>query len=243
MTEYASLCMLSYNRPEFLRMAVRTAHERANAPFELIVHDDGSDDPRMDATLSRLYDEGLISLVMRNARSHNEGQGIALNRMFHAAKGDPIIKLDHDLIFGQDWLRKAQAILRGNLLASDPEPLIGLLGLFHYRHEPVDSAKTIIAQHDGWQEHTHICGSAFALTRAAWEELGPFEERSAAFGEDWLMQQKVTASGDYVCALPNEDLLSNQGFGIGPSTVVTAPGTVAVIHEEPRIFLPTGVSA
>lgn len=265
MTDFASLCLLSYNRPEFLREAVATLHAYSKHPFELIVHDDGSDSATR-AVVEEFVDAGLVSTAILNPAGHNQGQGIALNRMFNMAKGDPIIKLDHDLIFHEGWLDHVVGLLKHNaqmprvlgnhrgLTESGryrddrtPEPLIGLLGLFHYHHDPVASVKCRLATHgeDGlagrrgwaWEEHTHICGSGFAVTRRCWRKLGPFEEHSDAFAEDWVFQRRVTESEDFVCALPQEDLITNQGFGVGPSTLVLGPnpGEVQAIHKEPVI--------
>lgn len=247
MTGFASLCVLSYERPEFLETCLETL-ANADAPYELIVHDDGSRNEEVLEMLQHHQRKGRISSLILNTPGHNQGQGIALNRMFGMAKGDPIIKLDQDLVFRPGWLARVNEILDSNrdLPGADPsrglwavtlpyEPRIGLLGLFHYLHEPVDSRETIVEHHGTWQEHTHICGSAFALRREAWEELGPFEEHSEAFAEDWAMQKAVTDSPSWVCGLPNDDLVQNQGFGIGPSTVVTAPGTVRKIHKEPML--------
>ena len=249
MPDYASCCVLSYERPDFLRTAISTLGLNAGAPLELLIHDDGSSNPEVRALLNDLVSCGLVSTVILNPPGHNQGQGTALNRMFNMATGDPIIKLDQDLIYRHDWLRRVHSILASNRGAEDPRPLfpgardrarsepkIGLLGLFHYHHDPVDSAKTKVAQHAGWQQHTHICGSAFAVTRECWRALGPFEEHSEAFAEDWVFQQLVTQSGEYVCALPNEDLVDNQGFGIGPSTVVIAKDTVQPIHMHPHVI-------
>jgi hypothetical protein len=88
----------------------------------------------------------------------------------------------------------------------------------------------------GHSFHTHICGSAMVIPRLVWEILGPFEEHSEAFAEDAVFQAQVDASGGWFCALPDEDLVINHGFGVGPSTVVIAPNTVQPIHREPRIY-------
>ncbi len=259
---YASCCILSYNRPDLLAYTLSTLRINAGAPLELIVHDDGSsrDTTRL---LAQQVNEGMISTVILNPPGHNQGQGTALNRMFRIATGNPIIKIDQDLIFHPGWLATINAILDGNAdrdrvkraLAHQrtPEPLIGLLGLMHYHHDPVASNKCIVAQHNGWQEHTHILGSAFAVRRTCWEALRAFEEHSANFGEDWDFQRRVTASkGDekahhdghekgigpkgYVCGLPNEDLCTNVGMGYGPSTVNVEPGKVQPIWTRPFII-------
>lgn len=246
---HASLCFLSYNRPDFLSQAISTAM-LADAPVEIIVHDDGSTDDRLLDYLNRMQRGGLISSLILNPPGHNQGQGTALNRMFGMATGDPIIKLDQDLIFQAGWLHRVNQILR--------DDRVGLLGLFKYEHEPVDWRKTVIPDSEffgdpdfdapkGYSFHTHICGSGFALPRRVWEELGPFEEHSDAFAEDADMQRRVHERGGWFNALPDEDLVANQGFGPGPSTVVFQDETVeggigvAKIHHGPKVFQPEGL--
>jgi glycosyltransferase involved in cell wall biosynthesis len=229
---YASLCFLSYNRPQFLQTAIETALLNAGAPCEVIVHDDGSTDEDVYDLLYSAQAQGVISTLIVNPPGHNQGQGVALNRLFNIASGDPIIKLDQDLIFEPNWLEKVNHLLMRN-------PRAGLLGLFKYEHDPVDYRKTRIATpdhaRDGLDFHTHICGSGFALQRVVWEALGPFEEHSAAFAEDADMQRRVFEHPAWDCALPYVDLVRNQGFGIGPSTVVPAVGQVATFHTGPKL--------
>lgn len=229
--------MLSFNRLKLLYPSLESLIASAAAPFELIIHDDGSiDGPLYEYLISMLH-QGNISSLILNRPGHNQGQGTALNRMFSMATGDPILKLDHDLLYHARWLERVQQILatnREDFIAGDPQ--IGLLGLLHYYHEPVDSRKTKVAQYVGWSEHTHILGSAFAVTRECWQQLGPFEEHSPNFGEDWDFQKRVTASESYVCGLPPEDLVTNVGMGYGPSTVNTEPGKVQAIRSLPYLI-------
>jgi cellulose synthase/poly-beta-1,6-N-acetylglucosamine synthase-like glycosyltransferase len=237
--DYASLCLLSYERPNFLRDTLKSLKDAPGYPYELIIHDDGSSNTYPD-TLLQPVDELLIqaknegATVIINNPGHNQGQGISLNRMFSMAKGDPIIKLDADLHYYPGWLRETCRLMREN-------PSIGLLGLLHYYHEPVDSRETVIERFDEYSIHTHILGSAFALRRSVWEELGPFEEHSDAFAEDFMMQQAVTNSEKWHCALPKESLVENLGMGLGKSVVVLSTeenpgGEVAKIHKEPYII-------
>lgn len=222
---FASCCVLSYERPKFLRDCL-SSMESAGALYQLIIHDDGSPSKPVYKELDHWSNDATI---ITNPQGWNQGQGVALNRMFSAAKGDIIIKVDQDVIFTPGWLVKVRTIM-------DANPMIGLLGLFHYWHEPCNSEHTTINTYDGWTSRTHILGSAFAVSRACWEALGPFDECSAAFAEDWIFQRKVTDSADWVCALPTEDIVTNQGFGVGPSTVVIAEGTVQSIHPVPALL-------
>jgi cellulose synthase/poly-beta-1,6-N-acetylglucosamine synthase-like glycosyltransferase len=224
---FASLCILSYERPDHFQKSLDSLHEHTNYPFELIIHDDGS---REEVTQRLVDDERREgATVIKNPPGHNQGQGAALNRMFSIAKGDPIIKLDADLIYYPGWLLETC-----RLLTSHPE--IGLLGLLHYYHEPVDTRKTVIHREDDYSHHTHILGSGFALRRKCWKELGPFSEHSEAFAEDWEMQMKVTESEKWNCSLPKEDLVKNPAMGYETSTVnKTVAGEMPQIKKGPFI--------
>lgn len=245
MDRFASLCLLSYNRPQFVQEAVISAVENAGFDLEMIVHDDGSNEETVDVLLE-LRAQGFISTLMLNAPGHNEGQGVALNRMFNAAKGDPIVKLDHDLVFEPGWLRRCVELLDANYRDDNvgQSPLIGALGLFKYHTEPVKWEDMYIAAHsDGgivWEEHQDFVGSAMAIPRLAWEEFGPFEERSPAFAEDAIFKHAIRDRQGWCNALFTDDLAVNNGFGVGPSTVVVAgeDGTPepSKIHEGPLVI-------
>jgi glycosyltransferase involved in cell wall biosynthesis len=220
-SEYASICLLSFNRPRLLRQTISTAIKNAHYPLELIVHDDGSDQGTKDV-LKEFHDNGLVSLLMLNAPGHNEGQGVALNRMFSVASGEHIVKLDHDMELAPGWLRASVDLLEANF-RSEVGTRIGALGLFKYEHDPVDHRKMHIADRETegieWCEVKDFVGSAMVIPRDAWEEFGPFEERSPAFAEDAVFKQEIAKAKDYCCALFPEDLAVNVGFGLGPSTV------------------------
>jgi len=227
---FASLCVLSYERPEFFANTLASLEANTTAPYELIIHDDGS---QPGLIYEYLWDSQSRdgATVITNAHGHNQGQGIALNRMFKMAKGDPIIKLDADLKFSAKWLESTINILNEN-------PDIGLLGLCHYFHEPVDMRNTVLSKRGSCEIHTHILGSAFALRREAWEKLGPFEEHSDAFAEDWVMQQAVSNHEYFKCALPTYELVNNVGMGAQTSSLFVDgnPDHVRKIHKEPYII-------
>lgn len=249
MTEFATACVLSYERPAFLAEALKTLTAHADYPLEVIVHDDGSKNPEVREVLLRALDEGRVSHLILNPPGHNEGQGIALNRMFHMAKGDPIIKIDQDLIFAPGWLATCQQLIDVNrhavLEAGDEKP-IGVLGLFKYPAEPVRYSDMFIGVRGfpgyEWEEHKDFVGSAMVIPRDVWEAFGPFEERSAAFAEDRNFKMRVRDEGNMALALvKGDDLVVNQGFGVGPSTVVVDHGKVASIHDGPRLVTPNYV--
>lgn len=234
MTEYASLCFLSFNRPEFLREAIRTATAHAEYPHEVIVHDDGSGKETVDMLLGLLASDQISKLIL-SPRGHNEGVGAAFNRAAALATGDPVCKLDQDLVFQPGWLRKTS-----EWLSKDVD--VGMFGLFKYYVDPVN-----------WREMNHrppspelggeyeyvddFVGSAMVIPQEILAEFGQFPEHSAAFAEDVEYKKMLQANG-LELALPCDDLATNVGFGVGPSTVVIAPSTVQTIVAEPLILSP-----
>lgn len=252
---YASVCLLSYQRAKSVRRTISSAITNAGYPFELIVHDDGSDEETVEV-LREFHRNGLISLLLLNAPSHNEGQGIALERMFKAATGDPIVKMDQDLEFEEDWLKRSVGLIRKNygVLTDGPlgegeseQPRIGCLGLFKYHHPPVHHEDMLIASRRAADERFELVkdfvGSCMVIPRAAYEKFGPFETRSPAFAEDAVFKQKVEADPNWTNALFKEDLATNFGFGLGPSTVAIqdpneAEGVAmpAAIHDGPFLI-------
>lgn len=258
---FASVCVLSYERLDFLKACLASILTVGYADFELIVHDDGSEDEELRQWLFRMSQTGVISTLLMNPPGHNEGQGIAMNRMAAVAKGDPIIKCDQDMVLRPGWLREINSILLENRNAGkglcvhgacprpetcpsvceDAEPLIGALGVFRYPVEPVAYEDMLIKPRGRWEEHRDFVGSFIAIPRDAWELFGPWTERSSSFDEDNLFKLEIAATEGWCVALTAEEFGENQGFGIGPSTVVTSTGDVARIKPGPRIHVPEGV--
>jgi glycosyltransferase involved in cell wall biosynthesis len=229
-TPYASLIFLSYNRPQFLFEGIRDAVAKAGYPCEVIVHDDGSTAEGVQIGLLDMLAGAQISRLILNPPGQNEGVGAAINRGFHLATGDPILKLDQDLLYTDDWLARVVGIL-------GQDRNVGMLGLFKYDHEPVrwQDKQINVPTKGGYHYTRQFCGSGFAIPRLRYLELGPFGEHSDAFCEDSEYMAHVRKH-NYELALPDVDLVTNRGFGIGPFTVVEEGMKVHKIHHEPVVF-------
>lgn len=235
MNGFASCCVLSYERPRLLRTAVKTLMEKAGAPLELIVHDDGSEDEDLHELLDGWRRDGVASTMIVNPPGHNQGVGEAIRRCFAVAQGDLLIKIDQDLVFEPDWLAKVNRIFEHNA-GYLPQKKIGAMGAFRYAVDPVDHKKMHRRWHhpgaDGeWEEVEDFVGSFIAVPRAVYERYGPIETHSDAFAEDVMFKRALQADG-WALALPADDIAANHGFGIGPSTVNLEEGGVRTIHHE-----------
>lgn len=238
---FASICILSFERRDFLRQCIHSVMQTANFPFELIVHDDGSRDPGVRQFLGEMLEAGVISTLIANPPGWNEGQGIAVNRMFAAARGDVLVKMDQDMTFEHGWLAESMNALEMNkrhYFEFDDEPRIGALGLFRYHAPPVEAQKMFVADRVFWHEVEDFVGSVIVIPRDSWEKFGPWEERSEAFAEDNTFKLAITASTDYACGLLPTDVAVNHGFGVGPSTLVVAEDAVREIKSGPKLIEP-----
>lgn len=237
MTDHASLCFLSYNRPEFLKEAIETALQDPGYPCEVIVHDDGSDPMVQDAVATIGVTKS--SLMLFNHPDHNEGVGRAINRSFSVSTGQYLLKIDQDLLFDPKWLRKAINVI-------EADPAVGMVGLFKYEVDPVDWRKMQLRQGDmsgarldfDVPEYHYVedfVSSAFMITRSTYETTGPLPEYSTAFAEDIEYKARLKNELGLKLALLDDDVCKNRGFGIGPSTVVEKDGAVHRINLGPWI--------
>jgi len=228
---YASLVLLTYNRPHFVRRTLASLHSTAaGLPFELIVVDDGSD----DATRAVLLDyaaRGSISTLVLNL-GDNMGVGVGINRGFSIAHGEYLVKLDSDLEFSEGWLAAGATIL-------DYDPRVGAVGFFHYWHPPVHAHEMLISRVPEapipYEIHADFVSSAMMIRRSDYLKYGLFAEFSPGFSEDVAYKKLLQANG-LSMALTARDYIHNYGFGIPHSTVVLSDGSVAMIHTSPKVF-------
>lgn len=241
-----SMCVLSYNRLSFLKDTIRSMVGTATTPLEIIVHDDGSSEPGLREWLTCMVECGGISHLILNPAGHNEGQGIAVNRMAAIAKGSIIVKCDQDLVFKPGWDRALIDTFGANYRSSKAKnrDRIGALGLFKYHVEPVHHEEMYLhsVRHEGieWDVCKDFVGSLLAMPRDAWKILGPWDERSVAFAEDAVWKQRITGLPGWCCALTPQDYVENRGFGVGPSTLVKGfdsegAGILQRINYEPAL--------
>lgn len=91
-------------------------------------------------------------------------------------------------------------------LASGAPRLLGRLPLYRRLKPPGATAGGTVA----W-----VTGAALALRRAAWEEVGPFDERFRFYAQDLDLCGRMRAAGWEVALLPDFRVLHHHGATIG----------------------------
>jgi len=185
--DYASLCLLSLERPQYLKTCLDSLIENTEYPYELIVHDDGSTDPEIYNYLLRLLKEDKLSqVILGNPPGYNTGIGPPMQRMFASSHGKYIVKLDADLVFEKGWLADVVKVF-------ETFPEVVWLGLLPWR--PEEAEKTFIRNEtrDGvtvelrWKS----IGTGFAIRRGTYEKLDHLPEFSTSLSEDVTICSKV----------------------------------------------------
>jgi len=236
--KFASLCVLSYKRIDFLRETIQSLKENTKFPAEILVHDDGSDETWL--FLEDLMWAREISTAIYNTGS-NMGVGEAIHRLFSCAKGDYLVKLDADLQFRSNWLTLGVSLL-------DKYPDIGALGWFAYptpsehkitrNREDSRLDNTLIEVREDCEIVHDFVSSAMIIRREHWEKYG-IERGSEAFAEDIGLKERMKADG-LLMAITKSDYIENVGFGLEKSVVVTPDEAgqpqVARICKWPLLF-------
>lgn len=226
---YASLCVLSYNRPDMLARCLASIHETADMPFELIVHDDGSTDRRVYDILSGYAP--AISTVITNRPGNNQGVGLAVERMFELASGDYLFKIDQDCTFEHGWLSEMCGLLDYGE--------VGTVGGFRYWLDPVDHRKMLVRETTEYDVVEDYVSSVFGVSGLTWDAYGwKWTTHSEAFAEDVMFKRYLTEERGLIHVLTKPDVVHNDGFGVGPSTVVPEHGKTHPIHRYPYLFGP-----
>lgn len=227
-----SLCILSFNRPNYLHQTIASLKEATSYPYELIVVEDGSYVEDNADFLWKLYKAKTISCLILNP-GKNQGVGSSINKAFHVAHGKYLIKLDSDLEYTPGWLEKTV-----NIMETFPE--IGCFGLFSYHYPPARWQDLLIRNETRNGITIQVCedqvGSTMCIPRKVYEEFGDFIEGSYAHGSDYMKKMEIKAGGYWIALPPaDKDLVHNYGFGLD-RTALLWRGKEVQVSKVPLIF-------
>jgi GT2 family glycosyltransferase len=175
----ASIVMLSWNAPEYTRIAVESIRAHTRYPHEILIVDNGSEPPTLAVLDELARDHGVR--VVRNGRNLGFGQGMNVG-MAHA-RGDVVVILNNDVVVTDGWLEDLVGALetrrtvgctapRSNKVASEQlvagqYPDIGAMHRFAAERRRAHRGRGYVAQ--------RVVGFCLCLDREVIDAVGGFD--------------------------------------------------------------------
>ena len=201
-----TVCIVHYERPELVRMAVDSVLAQDYSAVEAVLVDDGSEGAEARATLDALEPD-FLRRGWRLIRQENRYLGAARNAAAAAARGEWLLFLDDDNVLFPDAVSRlvraarfsgADCITAASIRFSgkgDPR-----LDTRSHRHAPIRFFGAAIASN----LFHNVIGDACALVRrSAFEAAGGFAEVYGLALEDMEFFNRLSLAGHRVEYMPD----------------------------------------
>ncbi|OAT86069.1 glycosyltransferase [Desulfotomaculum copahuensis] len=180
----AAVIIPCYNYGKFLPEAVESVRRQTLGGVEVIVVDDGSDDPQTVEVLDQMAADGDVRVI----RQPNRGLPAARNAGIAATAARYICCLDADDMLAPTYLEKAVMVLESRPDTGLAYPLARLFGDVDeiWYTEPLNPVKLL--------QYNHLPVAA-VFRRAAWEKAGGYDEEMRLGYEDWDFWLRLAGAG------------------------------------------------
>ncbi len=215
------------DRPELLRNCLRSLRRSTFRRFEIVLVDNGSEDPRTGRLLTRIGARDNVRIVSRPgpfnfARLCNAGAA--------AATGDRLLFLNNDTeVLTRDWLER--------LLALAADPAVGAVGATLLYPDRTIQHAGILPRSDGMWVHPYrgrpadepgdggelrtvrtvpaITAACMMVRRDLFDNVGGFDEQFPVTLNDVDLCRRIRARGRLVVVTPHARLFHYEGLSRG----------------------------
>ncbi|MEM7547567.1 MAG: glycosyltransferase family 2 protein [Pseudomonadota bacterium] len=224
-----SIIIPNRNSPDLIRMVTEGLRTITDYPdLEIIIVDNGSDDPATLAHYQALEDDPNVTVLIQPEPFNFAAM---VNRGAAAATGDALLLLNNDVeMQNGDWL--------GHMVACLAEPEVGIVGAKLLFPDGTIQHAGVTIGHGGVAGHVFkgaaadsddalhrlttphgreaVTAAAMLIRRKIWDDLGGFDERAfpVAFNDvDFCL--RAGAAGWYVAMAPDAVLIHHEGASRG----------------------------
>lgn len=210
-----TVVVLSRNRLHLTRRCLESLYADADYPFELLIHDDGS----QPETLAYLREQQAARDNLTLVRHPSPlGVAAARNLAFSLARTDYVFSMDNDMICHPGWLRETMACavrhraafvvpLRLNVVGTvwafaaelvrhENDTILEIARWFH--DLPLSTVQSLFGEND--PVTNLVPGGAGLYSTAAYQACGGFDEGYGGAFEDLDFSLKLAARGYEVMA-------------------------------------------
>ncbi len=199
-----SVCMATFNRPEYLAQALESLRRQDYAHFEVIVVDDGSTDPQALSFLNMLRQD-FAERSWRVDRQDNQGPAVARNHAAKMARGEYLLFMDDDNYAVPEMISTFVSVAchthadivtcNMNLFEGDASPKM---------NESPEAIRLFLGPAVTAGLYANVFGDTTALVRkTAFESLGGFSQNDIRPSvQDWELFAKAVLSGCQLQCIP-----------------------------------------
>ncbi len=172
-TQTVSVVIPCYNMGQYIEETVASVLAQTFRDFEILIVDDGSDDPATLEILNRLSG-GVVTLM----RTGNQGVAAARNHGIQNARGTYILPLDADDLITPDFLEKTVSFFEKNpelgIVSSDAMLFGEVTGICQL---PVFSAERLLSE--------NLLYVTSLFRKSDWQKVGGYRTVMKYGWEDW----------------------------------------------------------
>lgn len=214
-----SVIVPCFNQGAFVRQAIVSVFEQTFPSFEVIVVDDGSDDPETVKIIESI-DLDRVSVI----HQANTGLPGARNAGIRQARGQFIVPLDADDLLDPRYLEVLVRALEDHDDAAYAHCWAELFGDFHsmWATRPPNRFQLLLSN--------SVVGCV-VLRKSAWESVGGYDEGMRAGNEDWDLWIRLSYAGHHGIQV-REPLFRYRKHGVSMS-VETEGSYEAALAELP----------
>lgn len=188
--EKVSIIMPCYNDGKYIRESIDSVFKQSYPEIELIIIDDGSDDPETKKILCEIQDERITIL-----NNNHQGPAFARNRGIMEATGKYILPVDSDDKIDPSYVEKAVNILEKN-------PQIGVV----YCQANLFGEKTGKWNLPDYSFETMLVDNVVFITamflKSDWEKVGGFSTNMTYGMEDYDFWISILELGKEIYQIP-----------------------------------------
>lgn len=209
--DYVSIVVTSYNRPFYLRTCLESLEKNADMPFEVIIHDDGSEPEQREEIYKICAERASVGVFNYGL---NSGLNISTNRAVALAHSRYILFLNDDCILDRPCL--------GDICNTLSKQYIGYLcptNEVTITDTLPDLPRIRVGDTSFFLTGRLANGCSIAFRREVWDEVGGFCEEGNSNNADNMFIFKIIRAGYWKGVLPGLPVIGN----VPPN----APGYVA----------------
>ncbi|MEX0686710.1 MAG: glycosyltransferase family A protein [Balneolales bacterium] len=191
-SDFVSVIIPCYNHGKYILETVKSVLDQTYSNYEIIIVDDGSDDPHTIKVLNVLDHPKVTVLHKENGHVSS-----ARNHGIKHSKGEYILTLDADDKFNPDFMMKAIQVLKGHSdvgVVTCYAKVFDHKGNISYQHKLGGGVKAFLTVNN--------CLASALFRFRCWEEAGGYNESMKEGFEDWDFWLSVTSAGWRIHSIP-----------------------------------------